>query len=322
MAKVILLIIIVIFFVTNMGGSGIASAFSASYGSKMISKKFTVFLFTLFVFLGAFTIGRNVTKTLSSGIIPKEFINLDVALIIILSATLTLTLANFLKIPQSTSMVTVGAMLGAGIFFGRIYLKVLFPMFLTWITLPIISYILTYYLYKITYPPSNRNLWIYERFLTKEKSFRLFSIAASCYGAFAIGTNNVANVIGPLAGAGAITPSLGLLLVIPFFGLGGFVFGKKTIKTFANEIVPLGTISASLISFVTGTLLILASLLGFPFPYVQLTCLSILAISSVKNGQKYTMSQNVVKKIFMIWTITPLVSTGLAFLLLSVFFRG
>ena len=321
MAKVILLIIIVIFFVMNMGGSGIAPSFGASYGSKMIKKKFAVILFTIFVFLGAFTIGRNVIKTLSSGIIPKEFINFDVALIIILSATLTLTLANFLKIPQSTSMVTVGAMLGAGIFFGRIYLKVLFPMFLTWITLPIIAYILTYYLYKKMYPPSNRNLWIYERFLTKGKGLRLFTIIASCYGAFAIGTNNVANAIGPLVGAGTITPSLGLLLVTPFFGLGGFVFGKKTIGTFANEIVPLGTISAPLISFVTGTLLILASVLGFPFPYVQLTGLSTLAISSVKNGHKYTMRQNVVKKIFMVWTITLLVSTGLAFLLLSIFFR-
>ncbi len=321
MAKVILLIIIVIFFVMNMGGSGIASAFSASYGSKMIKKKFAVILFTIFVFLGAFSIGRNVVETLSSGIISKEFISFDVALIIILSATLTLTLANFLKIPQSTSMVTVGAMVGAGIFFGRIYLKVLFPMFLTWITLPIIAYILTYYLYKKMYPPSNRNLWIYERFLTKGKGLRLFTIIASCYGAFAIGTNNVANAIGPLVGAGTITPSLGLLLVTPFFGLGGFVFGKKTIGTFANEIVPLGTISAPLISFVTGTLLILASVLGFPFPYVQLTGLSTLAISSVKNGHKYTMRQNVVKKIFMVWTITLLVSTGLAFLLLSIFFR-
>jgi sulfate permease len=321
MAKVILLIIIVIFFVMNMGGSGIASAFSASYGSKMIKKKFAVILFTIFVFLGAFSIGRNVVETLSSGIISKEFISFDVALIIILSATLTLTLANFLKIPQSTSMVTVGAMVGAGIFFGRIYLKVLFPMFLTWITLPIIAYILTYYLYKKMYPPSNRNLWIYERFLTKGKGLRLFTIIASCYGAFAIGTNNVANAIGPLVGAGTITPSLGLLLVTPFFGLGGFVFGKKTMETFANEIVPLGTISAPLISFITGTLLILASVLGFPFPYVQLTGLSTLAISSVKNGHKYTMRQNVVKKIFMVWTITLLVSTGLAFLLLSIFFR-
>lgn len=321
MAKVILLIIIVIFFVMNMGGSGIASAFSASYGSKMIKKKFAVILFTIFVFLGAFSIGRNVVETLSSGIISKEFISFDVALIIILSATLTLTLANFLKIPQSTSMVTVGAMVGAGIFFGHIYYKVLFPMFLTWIILPVIAYILTYYLYKIMYPPSNRNLWIYERFLTKGKSLRLFTIIASCYAAFAIGTNNVANAVGPLVGAGTITPSLGLLLVTPFFGLGGLVIGKKTIGTFGNEIVPLGTISAPLISFITGTLLILASVLGFPFPYVQLTGLSILAISSVKNGHKYTMSQNVVKKIFMIWTITLLVSTGLAFLLLSIFFR-
>lgn len=321
MAMVILLIIIVIFFAMNMGGGGIASAFSAGYGSKMIKKKFAVILFTIFVFLGAFSIGRNVVETLSSGIISKEFINFDVALIIILSATLTLTLANFLKIPQSTSMVTVGAMVGAGIFFGHIYYMVLFPMFLTWIILPVISYVLTYYLYKIMYPPSNRNLWIYEKFLAKEKSLRLFTLVASCYGAFAIGTNNVANAVGPLVGAGTITPSLGLLLVTPFFGLGGLVIGKKTIGTFGNEIVPLGTMSAPLISFVTGTLLILASVLGFPFPYVQLTGLSTLAISSVKNGHKYTMSQNVVKKIFMIWTITLLVSTGLAFLLLSIFFR-
>jgi len=273
------------------------------------------------VFLGAITIGRNVVKTLSSDIIPKEFINFDVALIIILSATLTLTLANFLKIPESTSMVTVGAIVGTGIFFGQIYLKVLFPMFLIWIILPVISYILTFYLYKITYPPANRNLWIYEKFFAKEKSMRLFTIAASCYGAFAIGTNNVANAVGPLVAAETITPSLGLLLVTPFIGLGGLLLGKNTIENFGNEIVPLGTISAPLISFVTGTLLILASALGFPFPYVQLTCLSILAIGSVKNGHRYIMKQNVVKKIFMIWAITPLVSTGLAFLLLSIFLR-
>jgi len=321
MVKYGFLTLLVILFAMNMGGSGIAPSFAASYGSKIIKKKFAVILFTIFVFLGAVTVGRNVVKTLSSGIISQEFINFDVALIIILSATLTLALANFLRIPESTSMVTVGAIVGTGVFFGNVHLKLLYRMLLLWITFPVVSYFLTYWLYKIAYPPSNRNLWIYEKFLTKEKNFRIFTIIASCYGAFAIGTNNVANAIGPLVGAELVTPSMGLLLVTPFLGLGGLLFGKRTIETFSNEIVPLGNISAPLIAFVTGTLLILASALGFPFPYVQLTALSILAISSVKNGYKHTMRQNVVRKIFKIWAIAPLFSAGLAFLLLTIFFR-
>lgn len=322
MIKYGLLTVLVILFTMNMGGSGIAPAFSASYGSKMIKKNFAVILFTIFAFLGAFTIGRNVIKTLSSSIIPRESINFDVALVIIFSATLTLTLANYLKIPQSTSMVTVGAIVGTGIFFKQIYLKVLTLIVLSWIILPVIAFFLTYYLYKIAYPPTNKNLWIYERFFKKEKGFKLLTIIASCYGAFAIGTNNVANAVGPLVGAEVITPSLGLLLAVPFLGLGAFIFGKNTIETFGKEIVPLGIISAPLISLVTGTLLIFASLLGFPFPYVQLSCASVLAISCVKNGHSYTMKHNVVRKIFTVWSVTPLISASVTFLLLYVFTGG
>jgi len=174
----------------------------------------------------------------------------------------------------------------------------------------------------VIYPPSAKNLWIYEKIFGREKELKLFSLLASCYGAYAIGTNNVANAVGPLVGAGVLSPSSGLLLVTPFFGFGGLILGKRTMETFGNEIVPLGTVSAPLICLVTSTLLISASALGFPFPYVQLTALSILAISSVKNGCRYTMKQNVVKKIILVWTVTPLISIGLSILLLSIFIRG
>lgn len=318
----IVLIITVMVFAFSMGGSGIASAFSASYGSKTIKKGIAVVLFTVFVFLGAFFIGGNVIKTISSNIIPKELFSPTVALVVIFSAALTLTLANFLKIPGSTSMVTVGALIGAGAYFSNIYLRTLFFMFLVWVVLSAVSYFLTYFLYKITYPPTNKNLWIYEKFFEKEKSMKIFILVTSCYSAFAIGTNNVANAIGPLAGAGTISPFLGLLVVTPFFGLGGLIFGKSTIETFGNDIVPLGTISAPLILLVTNTLLIIASVLGCPFPYVLLTCFSTLAVSSVKNGHIHTMNNKVVKKIFKVWTITPLISTGMTLLLLSIFLRG
>src|SRR3990167_3787834 len=99
----ILLIFVVIFFAMNMGASGIAPTFSAVYGGRLIKKKTAALLFTIFVIIGAGTLGRGVVKTLSQGILPKEFLSLEAALIILSAATLSLFLANLLAIPESTS---------------------------------------------------------------------------------------------------------------------------------------------------------------------------------------------------------------------------
>ncbi|MHB8279030.1 MAG: inorganic phosphate transporter, partial [Candidatus Humimicrobiaceae bacterium] len=116
MVKIIFLIALVTFFAMNMGASGIVPTFSAVYGGRLINRKAAVLLFTTFVILGAVTLGKAVVKTLSQGLIPKQTLNLDVALIILASATLSLFLANLLTIPESTSMVTVGAVTGVGLY--------------------------------------------------------------------------------------------------------------------------------------------------------------------------------------------------------------
>lgn len=51
-----------------------------------------------------------------------------------------------------------------------------------------------------------------------------------------------------------------------------------------NKELLLGQISAAIISIVTASFVIIASLLGFPTPYVQFTTFSVLAISSIKDG--------------------------------------
>ncbi|MFH1005547.1 MAG: anion permease [Bacteroidota bacterium] len=317
MLKIILLIITIIFFALNMGGSGIAPAFSVSYGSKMIKRNLALIFFTIFVILGAITIGGNVVKTLSGKIIPNEIINFDIALIILLSATLSLTIANLVRIPQSTSMVTVGAIIGTGLFFNQINWKFLIYMFSFWVVFPALSYFLTYHIYKRYYPPAKKNIWFYRVFTGKENSLRLFTIISGCYCAFALGTNNVANAVGPLVGAEIINPLLGLLLISPIFGLGALIFGKKTINTFGNDIISLDISSAPLIMIICSTLLIISSSLGYPMSFVQLICFSILAISSVKNGHINTMRRDIVKRIFLIWIFSPLFSAILAFILLS-----
>jgi len=320
--KAFLLIGIVAFFAINMGASGIAPTFSAVYGGRLIKRKFAVVLFTVCVILGAAILGKGVAKTLSQGILPKGFINLDVALVILGSATLSLFLANLFGIPESTSMVTVGAVIGAALFFRQIQLKTLYWLIPIWLGFPIISFIVTFFLYRIIYPPHHGNLWLYQKIFNHEKKLQKLAVFVSCYGAFAVGTNNVANAVGPLTGAGLIDSNLALLLIAPLFGLGALFFGKRNIETFGKEVVPLGLITSNLVCLVTGTLLIIASSLGAPFPYVQLSALSIFAISCVKNGHKVTLSHHLTKRTLMVWTLTPLLAIGTSYLLLSLFFKS
>lgn len=321
MIKSILLIGVVSFFAMNMGASGIAPTFSAVYGGRLIKNKFAAILFTLFVILGALTLGRGVVKTLSQGILPREFITAEVALIIIASATLSLFLANLLAIPESTSMVTVGAVIGAGLFFRHLNVKTLFWLIPMWLGFPIVSFVVTFFLYRIIYPPHHGNLWLYQKIFSHESKLKKLAIFISCYGAFAVGTNNVANAVGPLVGAGVINGDVGLMLIAPLFGIGAFFFGKRNLETFGKEVVPLGLVTSNLVCLVTGSLLIIASSLGAPFPYVQLNALSVFAISCVKNGHKVTLNHHITRRTAMVWTLTPLLSIGVAYTLLTVFIR-
>lgn len=318
MIEYLLLALLVIFFSLNMGASGIAPSFASIYGGRLIKKKKALLLFGFFVILGAVTLGRGVTVTLGKGLLPEEIINFKVVLVILGSASAGLFLANILKIPQSTSQVTVGAIAGAGLYFKHLKVTTLFWKILPmWVILPLLSYFLTWLIYRKIYPPEDDNLHIYQKLFANEKNLRLSALAMSCYVAFAIGTNNVGNAVGPLFGAGILGVNLGLLLVSPLFGIGALVLGKGTLETAGKEIVPLGLFSSTLVSFVTATLLIFASILGIPQSLVQLNIFSILAISCLKNGHRRTLDQRLTKKTFLIWTVTPLIAMIISYLLLS-----
>lgn len=305
----------------NMGASGVAPSFCSSYGAKFLNRKSIVLLFTFFVILGAVFLGHRVVKTLSSGIVPSGYINIKVAIIILLSASISLFTANLLKIPQSTSWVTVFSLTATGIYFGVLNFKKFYILIPAWTILPAISYFLSLYLYKFIYPPRKENFRLYEKIFANENKLKTITILTSCYVAFAIGTNNVANVVGPLKAANILENSvLGLLLMSPLFGIGTLFFGRGNLSSFGCEIVPLGTVTALIVSFTTATLLIFASIIGIPQSLVQLNAASIFAVSTAKNGFSQTTSNTVTKKTIYVWLITPILSFTLTFLIL--YFSG
>lgn len=314
MIKYTLLTLLVVLFAVNMGGSNFAASFAAAYGSKILSRRKAQVLFAVFVLLGAIIVGRPVAETLGTKIIPAELIRLDTVLIIIFSATVSLLIANLLHVPQSTSLVTVGSILGVGLYFRSVYAKTFLYLIPFWVLLPVVGYVLTYGLGKLVYPPKKSNFWIYEKLVNHSDRLKVFVIIASCYNAFSVGTNNVANAVGPLAVADIIGKGLGFLLIAPLFGLGGLVF-HEPLKTTSRKIVPLGLFTATLVCLVTGTLIIIASILGIPQSFVMIKVASIFAISGLKNGHRHAFRNPVTRKTYLTWIITPLVAVIVSFLL-------
>lgn len=317
MIRYILLILLVVFFAVNMGASGIVPSFAPVCGARLIKKRNAYLLFTAFVIIGAVLLGNGVAVTLGKGLLPKSAMSLNALLVILCSASLGLFLANIFNIAQSTSQTTVGAVVGAGLYLGGLNPRILFlKIFPMWIILPLLSYGLTWLIYRRIYPPKSGNLHVYQSIFVNEKKLKVTALAVSCYVAFAIGSNNVANAAGLLFGAGILGPALGLAAVSPLFGLGAFILGKGPLETAGKKIVPLGVFSSVLVSFVTATLLILASILGIPQSLVQLNLFSIFAISCLKNGHKGTMEQNITRKTFFVWAVTPVVSMVISYILL------
>lgn len=310
------LILLIILFALNMGGGNFAASFAAAHGGKVITERKAYILFAIFVFLGAISIGRPVAQTLGNKIIPHELISFDVVLIILISATVCLFIANLLHVPQSTSLVTVASILGVGLYLRNIYTRTFLYLVPFWILLPVLGYVLTYLLGKLIYPPKKSNFWIYEKLVSHRERLKMFVIVASCYNAFSVGANNVANAVGPLAGAGIIGKSLGLALVAPIFGLGGLVF-RQPLKTTGKKIVPLGLLTATIICLVSGTLMIIASIFGVPQSFVMIEVASLFAISGLKNGHKMTFTNPVTKKTYLTWLITPLIAIIISYLLMG-----
>ncbi|MDD5593841.1 MAG: inorganic phosphate transporter [Candidatus Margulisbacteria bacterium] len=306
-----------IFFALNMGGSGIAPSFASVYGAGLISREKAAALFAVFVVLGALVLGSRVAKTLSSGLLPAHLFTLQVALIILGSAAISLFIANVLKVPQSTSWVTVFAVFGAALHFNSLNPAATLQMVSLWLVLPLIGFFLTFLFFRSIYPPRAANFWFYEKAHAWKKPIQYLAVVSSCYVAFAIGANNVANAVGPLAGAGLIQPGLGLLLISPLFGLGGWAIKERTMRTIGREIVPLGLVASTIVAFITASLLIFASALGFPQSLVQLNALAIMAVGTIKHEHVLAAREEAVRKMFAVWLVAPLLAGLLSFLALS-----
>lgn len=322
--------LVAMFLAVNMGASGTAPSFSAAYGADIIRKDLIPGLFGIFVFAGALIAGKKVALTIGKGVLPGEMMGITLTTIILAAVGLSLLLANWLKVPQSTSQSTIFALIGPAVYFDVLQTrKLLVEIIPTWFILPVVAFVLTYLIGRFIYNPVKKRGIISFEQLSRHAFLRLLVVLASLYVAFAIGSNNVANAAGPIAsmisnelkisadgGNFALVLILATLVVAPCFGIGSSLMGHRVIETTGKEIIAFGPLGATLISVITATLLLLASVTrGIPTSLVQMNAAAIIALAITKTGWRETLRRTSVKRLFVIWIISPLIALGLSLLL-------
>lgn len=309
-------------FAMNIGASGTAASMGAAYGSGAIRRRYIALILAgVFAFLGGFTGGAPVVKTISKGIIPAHIISPQTVIVILTGACLTLLVANLLAVPLSTSEVSVGALVGVGVAYHAVYFSKLIVILSVWLVAPFLAYGITIAISRFL-PGLEAKLKAVAGKGIVRYGMPILLIGAGCYQAFAAGMNNVANAVGPLVGAGLIPVHTGLFWGALFVAIGSVTLGGRVLHTNAKRITSLSPLQGATVSFTSASLGLIASLFGLPLPMAQATTMSIFGIASSNHGVRHVWQTNIVRRVVLVWIASPASSLIISFLMIEAFLHG
>ncbi len=161
-------------------------------------------------------------------------------------------------------------------------------------------------------------LWLWNRQLTVkvgrvERIFRRLQIMTAAYMALSIGSNDVANAVGPVAAIYSIikTGEMGSQVAVPIwllaFGgigiaLGISTWGYKVIQTIGHKITKLSNTRGFTLEFSAATSVLIASKLGMPVSTTHAIVGAVVGIGLAKGLDAIDLG--VVKKIIYSWFLT------------------
>jgi len=280
----------------SLGANDAANIFGPMVASGAIRFRRAAVLSSLFIILGAVTIGTRGfatyeaigTQTLISGFLTM------------LAAGLTVTLMTYFGLPVSSTQAVVGAIIGSGLVFGGVTFAPLGKIFLSWVLTPLGGLIAAYVPYRLLarYPEA-----LPIRMINRSGVLRVAMVIVMCYSAFSLGANNVANVAGVYVGAGLLTPLAAAIFGAATIGLGILTFSKRVIQTVGNRIVSLDPVSALVVVLSEAVTLNVFALIGVPVSASQAVVGAVLGIGLVKGMQ--TVDARVLRRVLFGWLGTP-----------------
>ena len=147
-----------------------------------------------------------------------------------------------------------------------------------------------------------------------ESAFAILMIVTACAMAFAHGSNDVANAIGPLAAIVSVVSSDGIIqtssalnswvLLLGAIGIvsGLAILGKNVIKTVGEKITKLTPSLGFSANMATATTVVAATYLGFPISTTHTLVGGVIGVGLANGVGALDVSS--IKKIFLSWIVT------------------
>ena len=320
MIETLLLIGIIasIFVGFNIGGSSTGIAWGPPVGAGIVKKTTAAAIMTVFVFLGGWTVGRNVMDTLSKDIITID-LTLAAGVAVLFFIGFGILIANIFGVPVPTSMTTVGAIAGLGLATGTLNYETIATIISWWIVTPIIGFWVGAVIGRYIYPEVNQRVQIKKSdgpLLTLDRNGRLPTpafgpnttrselvsttvvILIACYMAFSAGASNVPNAAAPLVGeAGGLDADIAIVLATLAIGLGGFTIARRTMESVGGELSDIPLLAALFVMMTAATITTALSYIGIPISLVMATVMTIVGIGWGRATRPITFREAVTRDV-------------------------
>ncbi len=293
-----------IFLGWGLGSNDSANIFGTGVAANIIRYRTAIILISMFVLMGALLEGPKCFATV--GKLSK--LSGTTAFVAALAAGITVALMSYLSLPISTSQAIIGGLLGVGIVYGFADVSKLYKVVICWVLTPIGAMVVSIVLHKLLG-------FLFERVILdlRVQSFLLTGglIIAGCYGAYALGANNVANVTGVYVGSGLLTPFGASLIGGLSIASGVLTYSWKVMRTIGMRIVPMDAFSAVVSELSEAITVHIFTQVGVPVSTSQAIVGAVVGVGIVKDVK--TVSKRMLMEIGIGWISTPLLSGLLSY---------
>ena len=276
--------------------------FATIYGSRTLNMKEILIIAGIFAIFGAFFLGRAVSETVGTKILYIR-ITTVVVITILISTAIWLIISSAFGLPISTTHVTIGAIIGIGVFLGgwnnSLNWQIILEMSIWWILSPVIGFVVTYVAYKLIHKFIINKLDSFKDFERTEKIFAYILLGVICLTAFSRAGNDCSNAVGIVVGVGDVEINLLLFIVGLSFASGILVLGRGVIKNVGN-ITELNPSTAFAAEIPTAVILFVGTLRGIPLSGSHMLVASLVGLAKARRAP---MGKGL-WKIILIWIIT------------------
>jgi PiT family inorganic phosphate transporter len=322
----------------SLGANDAANVFGTAVGTRMLRFRTAAILCCLFVMLGAVVSGSGASDTLGK----LGSVNAVAgAFVVAFAAASSVYLMLQARVPVSTSQAIVGAIVGWNLFSGTpTDNATLFKIVLTWGACPILAGIIAILSYKVA---SFFLLRCKVHMFKLDEMTRIGLILVGAFGSFALGANNIANVVGVFL---PVSPfkDIDLFGHVPFsaaqqlfflgslaISVGVLTYSKRTMGTVGSGIFRLSPLMALVAVWAHSVVLFLFAsqhleqlLISVGLPSLPLVPVSssqaivgaVVGMGLLKGG--HNIRWKTVGGIVGGWVITPIFACVISFVLLFV----